>query len=181
MQLLAEPLQRWCCTPSDLLWKYPVVVRSADRFQGSPLDASYYLDNLDKVWQRFFLVSGGRSPDLSKLKWLKSSDAPTLSDVGQQPNDSVGVQCFGHWLKPDSKDWQTLIESGFPFALWFCGCDVPLHIRRRVFHLLTQGDRFTLLDSLTRIRRDLGDSQLGVFYEDVDYTPTIGPFLDWAS
>ena len=72
------------------------------------------------------------------------------------------------------------MESGLPFAFWICDRTLSAHERQGIFNSLTQGDRFTLLEKITTLRKKLGDTHLGIFYEDPDYTPTIAPCLEWA-
>lgn len=196
IELLSRPLQTWCCQFPDLPKRYPVVVRSSDRFQGTPRDAIYYQERLEAAWQQFFPGEQARvsqiseSPKLSDLPWLASNES-CCTDF--EFEEYAGLQCLGHWLTPDSEGWGQLIEAGMPFAFWLYDCNIVGKIspekRQAIFQRLTAGDRFDLLKAIRSERRSSQSSELkttggyhlGVFYEDINYSPSQRPPLEWAS
>jgi hypothetical protein len=195
-ELLWQPLKTWCCEFPKLPERYAIVVRSSDRFQGSrPEDAIHYQTQLASAWKHFFGTERNSfpqiqsSPTLSDLAWLPSSEDCHTKFKSKK---YAGIQCFGHWLTPDSDRWVQLIEAGTPFAFWLYDCDIDCEItsdeRRAIFQRLIAGDRFTLLETIQDERCESvipslrsTSYHLGVFYEDINYSPSQRPPLEWAS
>lgn len=190
---LGYSLKDCCSEYPQLPQRYTVVVRSSDRLEGPPRDVAYYKSRLEAAWQRFFPTERDNfphipnTPRLETLSWLESSDT-----CREDFEEYAGIQCFGHWLTPESDYWSQLIEAGTPLAFWLYDCDIPCEIasdeRRQIFQRLVKGDRFGLLSELRRERRQscaaglaADGYHLGVFYEDVNYCPTIDEDWNWPS
>jgi|GEM_PF-1745893 len=175
VDLLCSPLARWCGQSEDLL-RRPIVMGCSDRFNPDQLGRSADLHNQLKLgWQRF----QKKVPDQAGLKlqsvdWLNSDMARTKSFMTYS-----GFQCYGDWLKPDDqylKNWQELVYSGIPLALWMCEGQPQREEIEATFNSLTDCTRFEFLEQISRIRdeqRKICNHCVGVFYEDPNYVPEI--------
>lgn len=186
LHLLDNSLATWCSDCSRLPANYPIVVRSSERIQDESSDAITAYDNLWEAWETWFPKEREQFPEvgvsrgLHELTWLESAE-------NRRPNfkKCAGVKCFGHWLTPGSARWGELIEAGTPFAFWLCDCDILPAERHAIFDRLTEGDRFQLLSAICDERHcsespnvPPGGHHLGVFYEDINYLPTVSPFYE---
>ena len=176
MDLLCSPLAKWCGQDGELLRSRSIVMGCSDRFDPNQTAESANLHNqLKGGWQRFQdRVPDQNSSKLQNLGWLKS-------DLAHQEDFEAysGFQCYGDWLKPDSqylKNWQELVKSGIPLALWMCEGQPQRETIEATFNRLTDCTRFEFLDQIRKIRteqRKICNYCVGVFYEDPNYVPEI--------
>ncbi|WP_316428082.1 VMAP-C domain-containing protein [Leptolyngbya boryana] len=176
LELLCSPLTIWCGQDSELLLSRPIVVGCSDRFDPDQLEQSADLHNqLKRGWRRF----QEKAPDqagstLQNLSWLNS-------DIAHQENFEgySGFQCYGAWLTPDKeslKNWQTLVKSGIPLALWMCEGQPQRETISATFDRLIDCTRFEFLERIPRIRdeqRRTCNHCVGILYEDPNYIPDV--------
>lgn len=175
VDLLCQPLSIWCGS-GNLLSNRPIVMGCSDRFNADLEGDAIDLHNkLTLGWQRFQeKVPDKKGSNLQNLAWLTSQAAGTTAF-----GDYSGFQCYGHWLKSGKaalQNWQELVRSGIPLALWMCEsipaqCDVI-----SAFNELTDSNRFEFLERV-RLKRDeqrkTCDYYVGVLYEDPSYVPDV--------
>ncbi|MEM6838611.1 MAG: hypothetical protein AAF609_17370 [Cyanobacteria bacterium P01_C01_bin.120] len=172
LEQLCSPLAKWCGAYADLWRDYPIVLGCSDRFHPlRPGNANRLLNKMKQGWQRFQRLTPDEDGEpLKKLRWLDSDRAATESFEGY-----AGFQCFGTWLKPDKKvvsQWQELVESGIPIALWVCGGKLERPAVTTTFSRITEHTRFEFLEEVRLIRDEqqkTGQNLVGVFYEDLNY------------
>jgi len=176
VDLLCFPLSKWCGQDSELLKTHPIVIGCSDRFDPSQMGGSANLHNqLKRGWQRFQnKVSDQAGSVLRNLDWLSS-------DLARQSTFEAysGFQCYGDWLKADEaslSNWQELVRSGIPVALWMCEGSPQRQDITSVFNHLIDCTRFEFLDRIPIKRSELQrtcNHCIGVFYEDPNYVPDI--------
>lgn len=176
VDLLCQPLSKWCGQHDELRRNRSIVVGCSDRFDPDrPGEAADLHNQLKEGWRRF----QRNAPDtlgsnLTNLSWLSSDTA------NQEPLEQYsGFQCYGGWLKPDEQsldNWQKLVRSGIPVALWMCEGNPQRQDITSVFDQLIDGTRFEFLERLPITRNQLQitfNHCVGVFYEDPNYVPDI--------
>jgi vWA-MoxR associated protein C-terminal domain/Effector-associated domain 1 len=187
VDLIGQPLLTWCGQNREFSSTYAIVVGCSDRFNlNRPVESAKLHNQLALGWQRF----QGKVPDivgskLSQLSWLTSDHAHQKAFT-----DYAGFQCYGSWLKSDEQslgNWQELVRSGIPLALWIRGETCQRHYIESIFERLIHNTRFEFLERIPRIRDELQKTCnhcVGVFYEDPNYVPNISLseeeyFLGW--
>ena len=148
----------------------------SDRFNpDQPGVASDLHNQLKEGWRRFQAKIPDRSSSkLQNLDWLSSDKA------GEQSlNNYSGFQCYGDWLKLDNQyleNWEGLVRSGIPLALWMCGDRPQRETIEATFNRLIDCTRFEFLERIPTIRdeqRKKYNHVVGIFYEDPNYVPEI--------
>lgn len=130
---------------------------------------------MKRGWQRF----QEKVPDqvgsvLQNLGWLNS-------DIAYRENFEIysGFRCYGEWLKPEeqfTENWQKLIQSGIPLALWMCEGQPQREAIEATFDRLIDSTRFEFLDRIPLVREEQQRTCnycVGVFYEDPNYVPEV--------
>lgn len=173
VDLLWQPLSTWHGQNNDLVTSYPIVLGCSDRFDPDQEKSVEWYNQLQRGWKRFqSTVPDQAGSTLRNLNWLQSNRA--RQEAFEQYS---GFQCYGHWLKPDEQDnWQRLVRSGIPLALWMCEGKPRRTTITTVFEQLTDGTRFEFLDRIPLIRDQQQRTSgycVGVFYEDPTYIPDI--------
>jgi hypothetical protein len=109
---------------------------------------------------------------LARLRWLSSDQANQ-----QSLEASSGFRCYGGWLKAGQKylkNWENLVRSGIPIALWMCEGSSTRIYAETIFNQIAHHNRFNFLEQLRIIRdnqRINCEPRLGVFYENPKYSP----------
>ncbi len=176
IELLGQPLSTWCGADGALLCDRPLVMGCSDRFNpdlgGDAIDLH---NKLTLGWQRFQAkVPDQVGSNLRNLAWLTSPMAATAA-LGEYS----GFRCHGDWLKSDEaavKNWQELVNSGIPLALWMCGGNPTPPDAEAVFEQLVDCTRFEFPKRLPLKRdrqRKTCDYYVGVLYEDPNYVPPV--------
>jgi hypothetical protein len=176
VDLLSQPLTSWCGKYQDLFRDRAVVIGCSDRFDPDRFENATNLHNQLKLgWERFQdKVPDSPNSNLQSLSWLACSAASNTSFV-----QYAGFQCYGNWLKPDEEsldNWQELVRSGIPLALWICEGSPDHQTIAAEFNYLIDGTRFAFLDKIQIVRDRLQrtcDHNIGIFYEDPHYLPDI--------
>lgn len=176
VDLLSQPLSTWCGQNGELLRIRSIVIGCSDRFDPDRSEEAFDLHNqLKHGWQRFQRDAPDRlGSTLRDLSWL-SSDAASRESL----EIYSGFWCYGGWLTPDEQsleNWQKLVRSGIPVALWMCDGSPPRQDIISVFNDLIDGNRFEFLDRIPISRNGLHltcNHCVGVFYEDPNYVPDI--------
>jgi hypothetical protein len=186
VELLSQPLTSWCGQYRDLFRDRTIVVGCSDRFDLTRLDAINLYNQLGLGWERFQdKVPDCHNSNLQNLSWLGCT-AASQTPFAQY----AGFQCYGNWLKPDEQsldNWQELVRSGIPLALWMCEGSPDHQAIADEFDYLIDGTRFAFLDKIRIVRDRLHrtcNHNVGIFYEDPHYLPDIPPpkeeqFLEW--
>jgi vWA-MoxR associated protein C-terminal domain len=172
VELLSQPLVTWCgqVVDTDI---FSIVVGCSDRFNPTLANALTFRKKLQEGWERF----QNRVPDtnrypLTNLHWLTCDQANT-----QIFEDYSGFKCYGNWLKSDLhslKNWQELVRSGIPLALWICAGTADQAQTDQTFTDLIGHTRFDFLNRIHAVRnrdRRVHGHCVGVFYEDPNYVP----------
>jgi hypothetical protein len=176
VDLLCQPLSTWCGQSGELPKTRSIVIGCSDRFDPDrPVEAADLHNQLKHGWQRFQShVPDRYGSTLRNLSWLSSDEA------SQESLESFsGFRCYGGWLTPEEQsldNWQKLVRSGIPVALWMCEGSPPRQDITSVFDRLIEGTRFEFLDRIPIIRNGLqitSNHCVGVFYEDPNYVPDI--------
>ncbi|MFM7440594.1 MAG: hypothetical protein ACKO2V_18690, partial [Snowella sp.] len=148
-----------------------IVFGCSDRYNPTIAKAKELRQELkESGWQRFQQdINRATNSKLINLKWLDSQQA------GQESfRKYSGFCCYGNWLKPQPKhlhNWDRLIESGIPLALWQLH-----HPQDQTFQAFADHDYFKFLEHIPIVREEQnlkGFDYLGVFYEDPDHVPSI--------
>lgn len=174
VELLCKPLETWCGKNKDLIRNRPIVVGCSDRFNPDQPEKALDLHNQLKLgWKRFQeKVPDRAGQKLKNLAWLTSATAKTESFEKYS-----GFQCYGDWLKPEEdhlKNWQELVRSGIPIALWICEGSIDSPEISKLFGYLIDTTRFEFLERIRLIRdqhQKTSNHCVGVFYEDPHYVP----------
>jgi vWA-MoxR associated protein C-terminal domain len=176
VDLMGQPLSTWCGQTGALLINHPIVIGCSDRFDSDRQAEAFTLHNqLKHGWQRF----QAKAPDqagstLKSLSWITSDTAHR-----EALEDYAGFQCYGGWLRSDEDsldNWQELVRSGIPLALWMCQGTPQRADTVTTFDRLINGTRFEFLRQIPLVRnqqRRTCDHCVGVFYEDPNYLPDI--------
>jgi hypothetical protein len=180
LELLCLPMSAWYVADIGLRSVYPLVLGCSDRYLDSKKAREMY-NRLLIGWENFRkTVPDTPGSTLRELQWLGSGDEEALHAGFLS---CAGFRCNGDWLisgtwkdldKTSQTRWKQLVECGIPLALWFCEGDVEDFQRIKVFDSLTRGSRFEMLQKLPEVResyRKKYKSDIGVFYENVDYLP----------
>ena len=189
IDLLCVPLAQWCNQDKESLQRYAVVIGCSDRYDpDQPFRSAELHNNLKRGWKQFqdkaSDQSGGK---LTDLDWLTSDSA---AQEGLVFESYSGFQCYGDWLKQEkqcSENWEKLVVSGIPIALWVCEGDAQKEKVKDLYDRLVSCTRFEFLKRIPRIRHQQKKAckhSIGVFYEDPNYVPevpktTTEQFFNW--
>ena len=173
VDLLSFPLSYWCGKDNDRSLEYPIVLGCSDRFDPSrSQDAAGMRNNLKKGWQRLQKDLSQSQFKLHGISWLNSDQASTCTLKSYS-----GFQCYGNWLKSGKEyltNWQELIKSGIPLALWMEKGELEREKIKDNFYKLTDYHHLNFLEYIPDHRDEQWktyEDYVGIFYEDPNYVP----------
>ncbi|MFM7573143.1 MAG: hypothetical protein ACKO4S_08435, partial [Snowella sp.] len=173
VDLLSFPLSYWCGKDTSL--EYPIVLGCSDRFDPNrSQDAAGMRNNLKKGWQRLQKDLSQSQFKLHGISWLNSDQASTCTLKSYS-----GFQCYGNWLKSGKEyltNWQELIKSGIPLALWMEKGELEREKIKDNFYKLTDCHHLNFLEYIPDHRDEQWktyEDYVGIFYEDPNYVPDV--------